>query len=94
MNQGGQNRIQHVIQALAHVLRQESQHEIAVVLEQGILSPVTAVSLGIAEMLRAIQFDDDTGMLAQEIDLHFSSAVERNGQLHIQTKTTRCCGQS
>ena len=58
MNERSQDGIENQIMVFAHILRQESQHEISVLL-QGIFAPIPAVRFGVGQMLRAVQLDDD-----------------------------------
>jgi hypothetical protein len=58
MNESGQNSIQNLVEALARVLRQETQHKISILLQQGVLPSVPPISVGVGEMLRAIQLND------------------------------------
>jgi hypothetical protein len=64
MNESGQNGIQNLLEALARVFRQESQHKISILLEKGVLPPVSPIRVGISEMLRAIQLNDQAGFRA------------------------------
>ena len=57
-------------------------------LQQCIFAPVTAVSLYIREMLRAIQFDDQIGFGAKQVRLHASAIVEGDGQLCVQAESS------
>ena len=54
MNQGGQDGVENQIELLAEIFGEESQDEISVLLQQGILLPVLPVGFGIRQMLRAI----------------------------------------
>ncbi len=45
-------------------------------------------------MLRPIQFNGDAGVHAQQIDFHSTLAVKRNRQVHIQTESSLCFGES
>jgi hypothetical protein len=47
MRQRPDDSIQNLIEALANIFAQKPQHMISVLLEQNILAPITAVSLGI-----------------------------------------------
>lgn len=58
------NRIEHGAKMLSNVFRQESQDEIAVLLQEHVFAAVAAIGLGIVEMLRAVQFDDETSVVA------------------------------
>jgi hypothetical protein len=82
-DEGGHNGVQELIQTLARILRQKSRHEVTVLLQQGVPSPVPPAGFGIPEMLGAIQFDDHASLRAQKIDLHLSSGIKRNRQIHI-----------
>ena len=65
--------VQNIIEALAEVFSQETEHEVTVLLECGILATITPVSLGIGQMLPAVQFDNQVQILAKQI--HFHSAL-------------------
>ena len=78
-----QDTIQYIIQLTARVLRETAQHEVSVLLQQHVLSPVTAVRIRIREMLRAVQFDDHTGVGTEKVRLHHAPIVEGDGQFCI-----------
>ena len=82
-----QNRIQHVVQLFARVLREKAQDEIAMVLQQRVLSAVATVGFRIREMLRPVQFDDNTRVRTKEVHFHHSPVVERDGQLRVQAES-------
>lgn len=97
MRERSQDGIENQIKVFAHILRQESQYEISVLLQQRIFAPITAVGFGVGQMLRAVQLDDDARLCAQEIHLHSSQAVKTDRQLHVKAKATlrfRQCFQS
>src|SRR5437660_1161257 len=52
MNDCCLDRVKNVGEVLAHILREEAQNKISVLLEQCILSAVPSVSVGICKMLR------------------------------------------
>jgi hypothetical protein len=58
---------------------EEPQHQISILLQQLVLPPVAPIRCGIAQMLRAIQFHRHARVVAQEIRLQRSHAVERDG---------------
>jgi hypothetical protein len=70
-----QDRIQHQVQFLSRVLRKKAQYEVAVLLEQLILAPVTAVGDRIREMLGTIQLHRDTGIRAQKVDFQSGAST-------------------
>ena len=97
MKERGQDGIENQIKIFAHILRQESQYEISVLLQQGIFAPIPAVRFGVGQMLRAVQLDDDARLRAQEIHLHSSPAVKTDRQLDVKAKSalrSRQCFQS
>ena len=55
---------------------------------------IAAVGFWIGEMLRAIEFYNDTQRLVKEIDLHLTLAIERNGNPNVQLETAFCLGKS
>ena len=64
MHESSQDGIENQIKVFAHILRQESQYEISVLLQQGIFAPIPAVRFGVGQMLRAVQLDDDARLHA------------------------------
>ena len=85
--QRAQNRVEHKVQFLTHVLGKEAQHQITVLLQQLIFAPVAAVRDRIREMLGAIQLHRHAGVPAQQIDFETSHTVERDRQRHIDAET-------
>jgi hypothetical protein len=87
--QHSQNRIEHGVQVLADVLGKKMQHEVAVFLQQLILSPIATIRDGIREVLSAVEFDSYTRGGAQKIDFKVpkpsngigSAALRRNRPL-------------
>ena len=63
MHERGQDSIENQIKVFAHILRQESQYEISVLL-QGIFAPIPATRFGVGQMLRAVQLDDEARLHA------------------------------
>src|SRR6266568_2065604 len=64
------DRVQHHVEVLAHIFGEEAQHEVAVLLEQLILTAVSTIGIGTFQVLRAIQFDHHTRMSTQQVDFH------------------------
>ena len=75
-----QNCVEHIVEILCQVFGEKSQHEIPILLQQLVFAPVATVSDRIGQVLRAVQFNGDAGVFAQEIDFHSAAAIERNGQ--------------
>ena len=57
MRQRSDNPVQNLIETLSHVFRQEAQHEVAVLLQQNVLPPVSPIGVGVIQILATIQFD-------------------------------------
>lgn len=55
-------------------------------LKKLILPAISTVGCSIGQMLRAVQLDGDARLLAQKIDFHLTSTIERNRQARIQPK--------
>ena len=72
-------------QVLADVLGEEAQHEVAVLLQQLVLSPVATIRDGIREVLSAVEFDRYTRVGAQQI-VQGSEAVEWDRERHAGTE--------
>ncbi len=79
--------VEHHIQLLAHVFGKEAQHQIAVLLQQLVLTPVSAVRDGIREMLCTVQLHRHTRIGTQEIDFQCPETVERNRQRDVDAET-------
>ena len=73
-----QDRIEHRIQFLAHVLGKEAQHEVAVLLKQLVLASVATIGDRIRKVLSAVEFDGYAGVGAEQVDFKCSEAVERD----------------
>jgi hypothetical protein len=73
-----QDRIEHGVQFLAHILGKKAQHEIAVLLKQLVLAPIATIRDRIREVLSAIEFDNKPRVGAQQVDFKCSDAVERD----------------
>jgi len=86
--------IQDAIEILADILCKKSQNEIAVLLQQSVFPAITPVGFWIGEMLRTIEFQDDTQRLVEEIDLHLTMAIERNWYPKVQLKASFRLGKS
>ena len=78
-HQRAKDGIQHIVESLARILGEESQHKVTVFLKQGVFTPITPVGVGIGQMLRSIQFDGDSRLGIQQVHFHMAPAVERNG---------------
>ena len=81
--EGAENTIQHVVQLLADIFCQKTQHKIAALLKQGILAAITAVGIRVGEVLRAIQFDRQTRLRIQQVNFHLPAFVKWDGQLRV-----------
>lgn len=58
MNERFQNGIQNHVEAPAQVFHQEAPNKLSILLEQGVFPPVSPITVGVGEMLRAIQLND------------------------------------
>jgi hypothetical protein len=81
--------VKNVIESLADILRQEPQHEVAVLLEQSVFSSIPAVGIWIGEMLCTIQFDGDARVRTQQINLHLAPPIENDRKLNVQAESAR-----
>src|SRR5438445_9076488 len=75
------------------VLSEKSQHEVSTLLKHCVLAAIPPVSVGIAQVLGAVQLNDNTSFFTKEIHFHMPKIVEWNWQLDIQTKTLGCLWQ-
>ena len=76
--QSPQDRIEHSVELLADVLREEPQDEVAVLLKQLVLAAVAPIGDRIRQVLSAIQFHGDARLGAQEVDFQRAKPVERD----------------
>ena len=58
MRQCADNPVQDVIKALSNIPRKKSKHEIAILLQQRILTPIAPVRFCAGKMLFAVQLND------------------------------------
>ena len=81
MRQGPQDGIQHQVQFRTHFLRQESQDEIAVLLQQRVLVPIAPVRVPIREALRRCRYSSRTAY-DESILLEWTCPVAIPGRKH------------
>jgi hypothetical protein len=67
-----EKRVEHMVETLGDIAREESQHEISVLLKQYVFVPVASVCVRISQVLVSIEFDHDSQVRAQEIHFHVS----------------------
>ncbi len=75
-----------MIKALADILSQKPQHEIALFLQQDVLVTVPAIGLGVGQMLRPVQFYSQPGRRAEKGHFHLAARVEGYGQYCVEAK--------
>lgn len=76
IRQRAQDRVENRIEVLAHVLGQETQHQVAGLLQQCVLAPIATLGLCVSEVQRAVHLNDQLRLGAEKIHLHLSPAVE------------------
>ena len=64
--------VEHMVETLGDIAREESQHKISVLLKQYVFMPVAPVCVRISQVLVSIEFDNDSQVRAQEINFHVS----------------------
>ena len=95
-----ENRVEHHIQALAHVLGQKAQHAVAIFLKQEVFTSVPAVGVGIGQMLagggpssstasRASAHSRSTSMCPVPSNAMGNSAFRRNLPLVAESVSRR-----
>jgi len=77
-----------MIETLADILGQEPQHEIAVLLKQGVFTPISTIGLRIDQVLQSVQFYSQARIGIQQIHFHFALSVKRNWQFNVQAELT------
>ena len=87
MAEPSQHGIEHKVKLLAHVLGEEAENEVVVLLEELVFASIPPVPDRVREMLGTVQFDRDARIGAQKIDFHPALTVERNRERDIQTKS-------
>jgi hypothetical protein len=81
--------IQHEIELLPHVLCEEAQNKIAVLLEQLVFSAIAPVGLDAPEMVGAVQLYGQPSNWVEQIDFHSAPTVKRDRQLGIEFEAGR-----
>ena len=81
-----ENPVQHMVEMLSDVCGEESQDEIAVLLEEGVFAPVAAVGIYIGQVLVVVQFEDEAQLSTQEIHFHVTGVIKRDWQLDVEPK--------
>ena len=64
------DRIQYHVEILAHILGEEPQHEIAILLEQSVLVAIPAIGIRTFQVLRAVQLNGHTRISASNPRRH------------------------
>ena len=82
-----------MVETLADILGQKPQHEVAVFLQKGVLATVPAISIGVGQMLRPIQFDRYPRLRAEQVHFHSPPAVKGNRQLGVEVEQPCGVGQ-
>lgn len=81
---GPQDGIQHAVEVFGNVLREEAENQVTVFLKQTVLAAVAPVRDGISQVLRAIEFDGNAQLAAEQVDFHPAPTVERDRQFRVQ----------
>lgn len=79
-----QNGVEHLVEIPPDVFSQEPQDQVAVLLEHLVLPAVTAIRLGIPQVLAFVELHSDAGIRAQQVDLQPSLLVEWNRKGLVQ----------
>ena len=72
MGERGENCVQYQVQMFAEVLRKKPEDEVSMALQELVLSTITAIRLGIGEMLRTVQFDNKSSFSTEKVHLHLT----------------------
>lgn len=91
--EGTEDAVEDGVELFADVFGEESQDEVAVLLEEVVLAAVTAVGLGAGEMVGTVEFDGEAGGFAEEVDFHAAGAVEGNGEVGVEAEAVRGGGK-
>jgi hypothetical protein len=91
MCQSNKDGIQDLIEVFARVLGKEPEDEVPVSLQLRIFSPIAAVGFCIGQVLRSVQFNDQSVLRAEEVDFHTPVAIKRDRQIRVQDEAILCC---
>jgi len=83
------NRIQHHVEIFAYILGEETQPEIAILLEQLVLATIFAIGIDAFQMLRTIQLDGDARIGAQQVDFQSTQLSDGIGNSAFKRKRPR-----
>ena len=72
-----------MIEPLARIFCEKSQDEVSILLQHRVSPPVAAVSFGIRQMLRSVQFEYHAGIRTKKIHLHPPGDIKRDWQLNV-----------
>ena len=76
------------------IVCEKSHDEVAVLLEQIVLSPVATVVFGVLEVKRPVNLDGQFPLRAQKIDLHERIRPEGDGEASVKHEKPLCPRQS
>lgn len=76
-----QDAVEDEVEFFANVLREEPQHQIAILLHHLILAPIAAIRDRIVEVLGTIQLHGNPSIGAEQIDFEAAATIE--GDRHI-----------
>jgi hypothetical protein len=78
--------IQNLVEVFAEVGGEETEDEVAVFLEEGVFPAVAAIGCRVVEVLVSIEFEDESEIDAEEIDLHDAAIVEGDGEVLVEAE--------
>ena len=93
MRQGAQNGVQNLIQMFADILREKTQDEIPVLLEESVLAAIAAVGVCVGQVLCAIEFENQACLGTHEVHFHSAFSIEWDRKFGIQAEATGSFGQ-
>lgn len=85
--QDAEDRVGDRVQLPADVVGQKAEDEVAVLLQQLVLSTVPSICDGIRQVLRTIQFQGEARVGTEEVDFQRASTVEGDGQRSVQQES-------
>lgn len=86
MDQGANDLVENLVQMSSDVFGKKSQNVITILLQQAVLFPVAPIGVSIAEMLRSIEFNNQSISGIKKIDFHMAATAKGNWQIAVQAE--------
>ena len=77
---GREDGIENLVETLARILGEKPQDEVFVLLKESVFPAIPPIRFSIAEMLRAVDLDDEAGIRAKEIHFHAVQSYRKGSE--------------